>query len=223
MNRTVAIALGAALTSTAWLPATPAQAHAAQVRPADAGPVQIMRVDVDGDRRKDTVTVTQYRGEGYRVRVTTRKKRSSSAVVATESPGAPLYAAAKLDGAKGSELIVTTYDELATGAVVLTWRKNRLVREKAPAMVAVDVTADTGWHWGAGDDSVSGYRFFTRKSRRYVDAFSFEPSSPIIRTRSLWRSGAWRKVGVAQIETDASPDDVARKYGDLKGVKLVRP
>lgn len=220
MRRITGVLL-AVLLAGSWLvlPAVPAQ--------ASAKVVQRLKVDVDGDGHADTVRVYRLSAHRFRISVVTRRK-TVSAIVTTvvDSRGVitdPLYAAARLDPVKGSELILTQADALGSSGLVLTWRSGRLVREKGPELSG----GGTTWQWGSGGDVSRSYHFSTVAGRRYVDAteLGFSATDPdqwvSATVRSQWRSGAWRYLST---RTDGgSMDDWPSMGADFSGVTLVEP
>jgi hypothetical protein len=193
-----------ALTLSAGILATCAAPGAAQasglIAPAAATTLKTLRVDVDGDGRKDKVTVEGLTSTRYRVHVRTAKGRTAhkTVTVKASSGGTDWYGAARLDGAKGYELVMTAGgEEEASWYNVLTWRKGRLVLEAAPKS-----PAGSGWGIYGNGASFSGYRFFTSKGHRFVDAAdltSLVSGTDGTITRSVWRSGKWRTVSTRTV------------------------
>lgn len=189
-NRVLSRALGTLLlVPVSCLGTAPARA----VAPAALTLDRVVRVDVDGDHRKDKVAfyIDEY---SYVVKVTTAKKRRSSVKLAPGELMHGFYKAASLDGVKGKEIIAITDEEAVKTYEVLTWRHGRLVKAKAPMLHDRDGKR-VGWTPAIGD--FSGYRFFSSKGKRYVDAtylwfYEEEESWQGHTYRSVWKSGAWR-------------------------------
>lgn len=197
-------------------------------RPVAAG-ARTLKIDVDGDRRKDTVRFTMLDATRYRVKVTTAKPKRTvtrTVTVAASDATPTWYGAGRLDGAKGVELIVGTGGmEEAIWFDVLTWRRGRLVLETAPK-----APAGVGWGFYGTGDSWSGYYFFTSKKRRYVDAADLHGSGSLDSEgrykkvkatiiRSVWKSGKWRTVSKRKVTTTGAK---ASKYDDFGGVAITR-
>lgn len=185
----VPIIVGAALVLPVLGPAGSTSASAA----AD----KTYRIDVDGDGRKDKVGL-YFEDSTILVKVITAKHKSSSLRTLPGEFNQHLYKAAKLDGVKGRELIFITDEEYITSYDVFTWRKGKLVRAKVPPLRNRN---DSLAGWTPGDGEVSGFRFFSSKGKRYVDAtylwfneeaaMEGEPGWEGATYRSVWASGKW--------------------------------
>lgn len=133
----------------------------------------------------------------------------------------PWFGGAKLDGSKGAELIFTTEDtEVSAHYVVLTYQGGKLKAEKAPAR-----PKGKGWFTTIDEvDVQQGYRFFTLKKKRYVDAVyltSTNPSATLFAgtvIRSVWKSGKWVKTKTFQVHNWSS--DQVDRYAGFSGVKV---
>ncbi|MGC3955260.1 MAG: hypothetical protein QM804_13610 [Propionicimonas sp.] len=220
--RFAALASGLAMTGALLVPATAQAAAPAAPKPK---PVRV-KVDVDGDGRKDAVTVTKLSSTRYEIKVTTAKKRTSSIKITStfESDwGAnPYWGAAKLDKVKGHELLVATGGGDGWTTTVLTWRKNKLVRQAAPK----DRSSKYSWYAAALPDwLLSGYRFYNKSGKRYVEQYTlFKMGTPRWEgqlTTSKWTSKGWKKVG--KTKTVSLTNAQAKKYnnGGFIGVKIV--
>lgn len=220
LQRVAAMAAGVAVTGALLAPGTAWAAPAAKPKPVT------VKVDVDGDGRKDAVKVTKLSSTKYKVAVTTAKKKSSSISITstfeTDWGSNPYWGAAKLDKVKGHELLVATGGSDGWTTTVLTWRKNKLVRQAAPK----ERGTKYGWYAAALPDwLLSGYRFYTKSGKRYVEQYTlFKMGTPRWEgriTTSKWTSTGWKKVGKTKVVslTDAK----AKKYskGGFLGVKVV--
>lgn len=183
-----------------------------------------VKVDVDGDGRKDTVKITKVKEDRYKVTVTTAKKRKSSltltSTIETDWGIEPYWGAAKLDKVKGYELLLATGGGDGYTTAVLTWRKNKLVRQAAPK----DRSAKYAWYsLGMLDWGRSGYRFYSKSGKRYVEQYTlFKMGTPRWEGRlvtSVWKSAGWTKTTSKKVKLT---DKQAKKYtGGFQGVKIV--
>ncbi|MBA3022197.1 hypothetical protein [Propionicimonas sp.] len=186
----------AIISSSVWsLPANAAPNPAPNAPTATV--VKTVRVDVDGDGKSDDVRVSDLGGDRFQVTATTAKATSSITFELGYAARAQWYGAAKLDGVKGKELILS-----AEGANpryrIFTWRKGALVAESFPPGLKNDV----GWsYWG--------YRFFTVGKRSYAEYMSLgkvrkNGIDDVKITRSAWRNGKWVKRYTSIVRKSAS-------------------
>lgn len=134
------------------LPTLPAIAPAA---PA-AVPTTTHRADVDGDGRRDTVTVGQASKQRLRVHVRTARGTSSTLYIpqgdfASWAPQEAYQGAASFDGVRGQEVFIL----YGLGAhtpwfKVVTWRDGRLYASRNPATGDMDWTPDAAFGYGVG-------------------------------------------------------------------------
>jgi hypothetical protein len=228
---TVAAALALSLAGTPSL----ATALPTGPTPQAAKLMQTKHADVDGDGRRDTVRIYDTGAKGsltiWKVKVTTASGEVSSVQfpIATYVTNKPWYAWAKLDGGKGADLLFETYTEFdALGLEVLTWRGGKLRREAAP--VGPSNPTPKAGEWLAWSDSYSpsGYRFYTAKGKRYVNAWEARCDTPgelaslctVKTVKSVWRSGAWRKVAV--LPTEQITAKAVQSRGPLGALKIHR-
>ena len=186
--------------------------------------VRTVKIDVDGDGRKDTVKITKVKKHLYKVAVTTAKKRKASllltSTIATDWQIEPYWGAAKLDKVKGYELLLATGGSDGYTTAVLTWRKNKLVRQAAP----LDRSSTYAWYSLAIPDwGLCGYRFYSKAGKRYVEQYQlFKMGTPRWEgrlTTSVWKSTGWTKVKATKVKLT---DKQAKKYtGGFQGVKIV--
>ena len=205
MRRIVVGTTTAALALTVAAISTPAQASPVQpAEPATPTVLRTVRVDVNGDGKADTVTVTALGGTQYELKVVTAKATASVTFTSVADAAAwqVWQGAAKLDGVRGNELIVGTDGGVGQiGALaVYTWRKGSLVAEAAPA-----APGTPGW-W-AGDSH--GFRFFTSGGRAHVDVTdltgvvtSGRSTAKIV--RSVWRNGKWVRTSTRTVKLSAT-------------------
>lgn len=133
----------------------------------------------------------------------------------------PWVGGAKLDGSKGAELIfqISGGDE-ASGYTVMTYRGGKLRTEKAPSR-----PKGKGWFTRSEVGIEQGYRFFTHKKKRYVDAARFTNSNSSYTRysgtviRSVWKSGKWVKTNTFRVHNATFAH--AMKYSGFSGVKTV--
>lgn len=200
------------------LPLMPLPAGAAQALPLPAVSVdKTLKVDVDGDGRRDKIAL-YYDDTTMLVRVTTARKKKASFRTDAGEFNQHFYKAAKLDGVKGKELIFITDEEYTVTYEVVTWRKGHLTKAKPP-MLRNRNGQVAGWT--PSDDEISGFRFFTSKGKRYVDAtylWLYEEDEVWAGAtyRSVWRSGAWHLKRTTDLHdlTEAK----ARSYTGFHGV-----
>ncbi len=184
-----------------------------------ASPNRTVKVDVDGDHHKDTVKLYED-DTSTLVKVTTAKKKHASKRTRGGELGNGYYAAAKVDGTKGYELIFVIDQEMSTQYQVLTWRKNKLVNDPAPYILNADGKKVS---WSPGDEDLSGFRFFTSKGKRYVDATYLwfgEDTYEGVTYRSVWKSGAWSHKSDKSIYS--LTEDEAAAYSGFHGLKLIK-
>ncbi|WP_040632220.1 hypothetical protein [Mobilicoccus pelagius] len=188
------IALAAALASlVAPAAALPAEAAA----PTCTGRV-VARTDVDGDARRDTVSVTQVGFDEFQPRfrlcARTATGKVSNALDTADFPlagFAPYYGAAGLDGVRGNEIVLRAgFGAHSQHFHVYTWRNGRLVRQNAPD------TRRPDWYTDWAASVIKGYRFHTSRGVRYVVATygMKDPSAPTFRVRQTtfrWSKGGW--------------------------------
>jgi len=211
----IARAVAVLLTLTAGIAASP-PAHAAPV-PDKVALSQTKHADVDGDGRLDTVRIYNAGKKGdntiWKVKVTTATGRTGSLTVPI-----PSFEATKtlwrgwalLDGHRGAEILLEPPTDDFTTYIVLTWQGNALRRELDPQRQKEWVAAT--------ETDRSGYRFFTSSGKRYVNAWQAtcpdqpsEPGTCTVKTvRSVWRDGAWHKVGKLPT-TKVSNTDIYRR------------
>lgn len=219
MRRIVVGTTTAALALTCGAISTPAQASPVQpAEPATPTVLRTVRVDVNGDGKADTVTVTALGGTQYELKVVTAKSTAAVTFGSTD----PLESrsvwggAARLDGVKGAELIVRTSTPDASGGfAVYTWRKGALVAEAAPA----SPSTRAGWWTG----SAQAIRFLTSHGRAYVDVakLALAGTSSGLRAkivRSVWRGGKWVKVSTRSVKLSASKTDY---YTDIQAPSIL--
>lgn len=192
--------------------AGPAQALTMPAVSAD----KTFKVDVDGEGHKDKFSL-YYDDSTMLVKVTTAKKKKSSFRTDGGEYNQHYHKAGSLDGAKGKELIFITDEEVVVTYEVVTWRKNRLTKAKPP-MVRNRNDEVTGWT--PGEEDLSGFRFFTSKGKRYVDATYLwlneeDEAWEGATYRSVWSSSAWHLKHTTDLRylTDARAEAYAGFHG----------
>ncbi|HML50609.1 MAG TPA: hypothetical protein PKD84_04240 [Propionicimonas sp.] len=197
------------------------------ILPASA--IDVRYVDIDGDRRRDTVTITPGSGS-VRITVVTATKLRATRTLAV-STDAPFYGTGRIDGARGAEILVdVNYYELR----VLRWRKGRLVDEPvAQSSVYAGGRVVTRRAWAIRGDTTSWwntYRLFTSRGVRYLDAASLYCGScqatgvydKVTIVRSRWKSKAWRKVKVIVHRKVSQKKAEAHYLNEFSGVKVTK-
>jgi hypothetical protein len=220
-----------ALTLSAFTPAGVAQAAPTPSAPITSGTVtKTVRVDVDGDGKNDLVQLIHLDANNFRLQVTTAKNTSALDFVSVlpadgEWDGNLIwYGAASLDGTRGAELIVSTFDadswengDTPTRLGVFTWRSGRLMPATAPK-----APKNPGWHLGTTDaNRINGYRFFTKTGRHYVDVADLTDRSNRWRgkiVRSIWKKGVWVKVSTRSVKLG---EKAAGRYETISGPAIL--
>lgn len=217
---TAVVALGATVAGVA--PASAADVAVAAV-PSAAPVTQSVRVDVDGDRRMDTVTLIQVASmpdEAYRLTVRTATGRTST--VRHEAGylygRKPLFAATAVDGQAGAELIVRTAPGMHTDWFrVYTWRNNRLVTANEPTQRKPD--------WFTDPTDPSGYRVFTRGGTRYLERTELQRTGqyntgPLVGQRLTfrWRAGQWQRIAKKSLRVNLRDGE---KYVGWQGIRTL--
>jgi hypothetical protein len=219
--KTAALVGALALSGGMLVPAT----HAAAARPVTLPTVvatRIVHVDVDGDGHSDEVTVEQNGADTFVVNVVTYAGADDVAQFTSTIDDdwgiEPWYGAAKLDGAKGYELILLTSGGDGAMFRVLTWRHGALVAERAPKTLMKGsydwYLADLGW-------ARFGYRFTKNNGHRYVRDFELFASGKYWKgtiVKSVWKSGAWKKVNSKKVKLTKSQ---AKRYNGISGVTII--
>lgn len=212
MRPTLAVSIVLAAGLCAPLATAPASAAPRPAAPATSEPtlVQTKHADVDGDGRRDTITVYDAGRQTdsstmewtiWLVRVTTATGRSSSVTfeIPTYQTTKPWYGWAKIDGRRGAELLFETHSDDGLGLEVLTWSKGKLVREGGPASTA-STAEPSAWFAPSEGSLFGGYRLFTSHGKRLVNTWratcpESETGSCVVRTvQSQWHSGSWHRV-----------------------------
>ena len=145
----------AAIVVTTLAPASAQAAVPARtLKPADTATPSVVRTvytDVNGDGKRDTVTLTYLGSNAFALTVKTTTGKTStvrftSHVSADVPASASWYGASAIDGRSGSELIVARYPASRTTTSddapisVYTWRSGKLAAAKVPASpVGTDV------------------------------------------------------------------------------------
>jgi hypothetical protein len=215
-------ALGAALVLSGALvvPAT----HAAAVQPVAVPTVatRTVMVDVDGDGLLDTVTVEQNAPQSYVVNVVTAAGHDDvlqfASTIEDDWGIEPWYGAARLDKAKGYELLVLTSAGDGVTFRVLTWRNDALVLERAPKSL---MKGSYDWYLADLGFARFGYRFTSHLGHRYVRDFELYPSGKYWKgtvVKSVWKSGAWHKISAKKVTLTKHQ---AKSYNWLSGVTLI--
>lgn len=215
--RTLAAVAALGLGVTLCAPAAGAATGHDTRRPA---PNVAARVDVDGDGRRDTVTLTPIRADGdpaVKVSVTTARRATSSLVVGTPwLYGNPAWhGAADLDGARGAELVLHSgFGAHTQFWRVLTWRDGRLVSESDPS------SGDDTWITDGALSISKGYRVEEHHGRRTLVASTYERNGWGRRatmsgtvTTFTWRRGDWRETSTTTSTVRANAKVVNAAYG----------
>ncbi len=216
--------LGTALTIAGGLLVPPSVSVAAAVPgvlPANV-PTRTVSVDVDGDHQADTVTIEQNGADTFVVNVVTAAGQDDVVQVTSTIDDdwgiEPWYGAAKLDRAKGYELLLLTSGGDGVMFRVLTWRDGGLVFERAPKKL---MKGTFDWYLASLDQARFGYRFSTAGAKRYVRDFELFPSGNLWKgtiVTSVWKSGTWLKLSSKKV---ALTRRQARRYNGLSGVTLI--
>ncbi|MGC3995212.1 MAG: hypothetical protein QM779_14045 [Propionicimonas sp.] len=196
--------------------------HAAIAAPsATQVATRSVSVDVDGDGAADAVTIEQSAPQTFVVNVVTAASESAVTTVTSsiiDDWGVePWYGAAKLDHVKGKELLLLTSGGDGVTFRVLTWRNHALVFERAPSSLA---KGTLGWYLVDVEAARFGYRFSTVDGKRHVREFELFPHGSHWKgtiVTSVWKAGAWKKVGTKTVNLTAKQ---AERYRRLAGVTI---
>ena len=181
-----------------------------------------VRVDIDGDGRKDRVTLPQVESRRYAVRVIGSKGRTSNVSFRSTTRQDwglnPWRTVAHADGQPGAEIVIAIAGGDGLAMRVLTWRNGRLVYLPAPPTPGANADR-TLWYVNASDWQTFGYRFSTFKKARTV-TWTHYGRSDDGRTWSgrvnsfIWRGGGWKPTanrGDAPLHHAADPDFAHRR------------
>lgn len=183
---------------------------------------RVVAVDVDGDGQADTVTVEQNGADTFVVNVVTAAGADDvvqfTSTIDDDWGIEPWYGAAKLDKAKGYELLLLTSGGDGVMFRVLTWRNGGLVLEEAPKKL---MKGTYDWYLASLDWARFGYRFSTVDGKRYVRDFElFRDGNHWKGTivKSVWKNGSWTKQWSKQVSLTKKQ---AKKYNGLSGVSVI--
>lgn len=181
--------------------------------------------DVDGDARADRVTLAPVRAGRFLLTVTTARGRTARVPVwstfAQDWGENPWVNQGGIDGVPGSEIVLAVSGGDGVSAVVLTWRRGKLVNLKAPANQGFEGPA-RDWYWIGDDVHAAGYRFWTAGGVRKAAACNFTLGSGKWRgavTTSHWTSSGWR---VRASSSSVVAAKTARACVGLNGVTPAR-
>lgn len=159
-------------------------------------PTTTHRADVDGDGRRDTVTVGQASKQRLRVHVRTARGATSTLYIAQGefgpwAPDKPYQGSAAFDGVHGQELFIL----YGMGAhtpwfKVLTWRNGRLYAARNPATGGMDWTPDAAYGYGVGytaGGSTANRRLAVTDASRRGDGYAGR------QTHFAWVKNRWVK------------------------------
>lgn len=232
----VGLAAAALLSSSAQsaFAAPPTAPDTAPVAAPAASSALTSRADVDGDGRRDTITLVRraVTPDEYRFRlavVTASGKRAIRDVLVPNYGDGSLQPAdvwigtASVDGARGVEMAVERSGNVGDfpWPHLYTWRSGRIVPETAPGAPV----GETGWTVANHFSLIQGYDIRTVKGRRQVTATvlkgTFDPKRETAtfrgtRTTYRWERGTWRKVSTHRTRTLSDP--VAQRYAGWHGI-----
>lgn len=235
-RRLAAGVLAAALpVGVASMPAVAAPAHeatdldarsvgvSAPAATVAAAPVSVTkRIDVDGDRRADRVTLTHRGGLRYLLTVVPARGRTIRVPVWSslqQDWGTnPLLDVGGIDGVRGAEIVLGTSGGDGVSMVVLTWRRGKLVNLAAPRSRG-HVGSAAGWYSLGSETGTAGFRFWTAGGQRKAAAGQFLPASAGrstgVITTSIWTAKGWREAASQKVTV---PEAVAQAYTGLNGL-----
>lgn len=203
----------------------------AGVAPAQAAESSY-RFDIDGDGKRDTITLTQRAGSDTQWTIRVRTARGATATTGFTTDGpligpgrgyetfGPVMGWGSLDGRPGSELVLFSSGGTrhSSDMQVYSWAGGRIVRESLPRN---GVNWTTAYMWS----DFSGFRFSTRKGVRYVEklhgtrATTDVPFSTTIHTYR-WTGKAWNLVGSRRTTVSQK---AAVDAAQITGVRFTRP
>lgn len=213
----------------AALPVTLASAPAgAAPTPVDATAVAgslapvTKRVDVDGDRRLDRVTLTHRGGIRYLLTVVPARGRTVTVPVWSSLQRDwgtnPLLDVGGIDGARGAEIVLGVSGGDGVSMAVLTWRGGKLVNLAAP-MSRGSLGVSRNWYSLGEEWGSAGYRFWTAGGQRKAAAGQFERNDSGrwtgVITTSLWTAKGWNEVASQRLVVSEA---VARAYAGINGI-----
>lgn len=176
------------------------------------------RVDVDGDRKVDTVSITPGRGSStHVVRVVTARKTAAQTTLKTPwlMGQKAWFGAAAVDGAPGAELVVRTGFGAHTSLFnVLSWRSGKLVAQKDPS------TRSTQWSTDGAASISQGYRTWTKGGATMLTTSTYLREDTGRRDHFVgsvdtfrWQRGRWAPVTSRQIRLPESSPALSSAYG----------
>lgn len=214
IRRTGLLALAALLAPATVAAPTPASAAAS----ATCRGTVTSHADIDGDSKRDTLTVTQVRGGDrpvHRLCVRTATGRVSSILDTAEWQfyNDPLvYGVTGMDGNRGAEIILRSgYGAHSQSFHVYRWSAGRLVPQYDLG------TGSREWLIDAAVSVIKGYQFSSSRGVRYATSSygQKDPSASVFdvtRTTYRWTGTGWKRVKVTRSKvrdaTRAAPNIV---------------
>lgn len=215
-----ALAAGGAFAAAPSASAAPAGVPTASpVACSSSACTVVARVDVDGDGRADTVSVTPTRAHGsvaQTLRVVTARKQVAQVAYATpylhSSP--TWFGAARIDGVTGNELVVRTgWGAHSQWFAVYSWRGGKLVAQRDPSSGSTEWVTDGAWMTTKGYtvQVAGGQRTLTAREylRSEGDSHRFDGTAVTF----TWRGGAWRRTSSSHVRVAETSPKVEAAYG----------
>lgn len=229
----VAVGSTTATTATTVTPATSTETAASAATITAAPQPVVHRVDIDGDRRRDTVRLTRHRmnADWYTFRITVETARGQRAIRdamvpryddGSLTPADVWGGVAHLDGARGAEIRIEQGGNVGDfpWPHVYTWRNGRIV----PALAPGAPTGQTGWTVSEHFLAINGYTFSTVRGERRVvvhdltGRFGKDDNLTYSGTHTTyrWRGDAWRRVST--VKTGRLSEVEAYDYAGWNGI-----
>ncbi|WP_168583394.1 hypothetical protein [Gephyromycinifex aptenodytis] len=191
------------------------------------------RVDIDGDKRRDTVRLTQLAStrswHRFVLSVRTAAGRTDTMRIAVPNqtsvkPSDLWWGTAHADGVRGAEILLDLSGNLGDAPYphMYTWRRGRIASAPAPEKAAPGQQSNY-WAIIAQPFQYSGYTFSSRNGARTVTWNRTTPgATPEPRrysgtsTTYRWTSAGWRKVSTKPLR--GLSEDSAFRLADWHGI-----
>lgn len=223
------------LTAAPVANAAPAPAAATGITQAAAAApaLKSSRMDVDGDLKRDTTTLTRTGSirRGYTYTITVRTARGATATKAFrvedggENPSYVWEGLAGLDGVRGAEIVVNSSPVGdSVPLTVYTWRGGKLVEQPRPG--ATSRSSDKMWTLVNAPWMISGYTFYTDRSGRHVTAHNLKPAKQKGKVSGTHTTYTWSKRSNTWVRTATRSSGIIsdayaqQKFAGIFGVEF---
>lgn len=209
--------------------AASASAAPAPTMPTRAAKVISQKADIDGDKRADTVTVTQLSERDYkftfRLSVRTAAGRTASTLFTVNDnsyeglrgPTDVFEGTSPMDGTRGDEIIIDLSGGAGEASFLrsFTWRNNKLVTLAAPG-----TTKYPEWTYSWFPQAQLGYTFSTVKGKRHV-VMHLVQGSTVTHTRYVSKGTGWAKLSATRGNVTQKQANALAGWRGLKITKKV--